>query len=93
MLTVVTLLVLDHPTVACACNRIDGDVLEGENGGQKTLDTVTQVCLLRLLLIEKTQWLNALARSQNDRRGICFATMDRANARFHTAFDKAHNRL
>ena len=88
VLTVVTVLTLDYPTVACACKLGDGDTLGGS-----ALDAVTRICLLRPLPIEETQWLNALALAQWDRRDVCFVTMDRANARFRTAFDKAHQRM
>jgi hypothetical protein len=56
VLTVITVLTLEYPTVACACKLGDGDVL-----GQGALDTVRSICLLRPLPIEETQWLSALA--------------------------------
>jgi hypothetical protein len=88
VLTVVTVLTLDYPTVACACKLGDGDTL-----GENALDAVKRICLLRPLPIEETQWLTALALAQNDRREVCFATMDSANARLRTAFDKTHQRM
>jgi hypothetical protein len=88
VLTVVTVLTLDFPTVSCACKLGEGDTLGGS-----ALDAVTRICLLRPLPIEETQWLTALALAQDNRREVCFATMDRANARLSTAFDKTYQRM
>ena len=88
VLTVVTVLTLEYPTVSCACKLGEGDVL-----GDSALDTVMRICLLRPLPIEETQWLTAITLAETDRRGMCFATMDRANARLRTAFDKMLHRM
>jgi hypothetical protein len=88
VLTVITVLTLDYPTVSCACQLGEADSL-----GESELSAVTRICLLRPLPIEETQWLTALALAQNDRKGICFATMDRANALLSTAFDKTYSRM
>jgi hypothetical protein len=91
VMTVVTVLVLDYPTVSCACKLSDGEMRGG--AGDTVLDAVTRICLLRPLPVEEMQWLVALARNQEDKREICFITMDRANARLASAFDKAYLRL
>ena len=88
VLTVITVLTLEYPTVACACKLGDGDVV-----GDGALDTLTSICLLRPLPIEETQWLSALVHAQNDRRELCFVTMDRANVLLETAFDKSYRRM
>ena len=67
---------------------LDGDVV-----GEGSLDTLTSICLLRPLPIEETQWLIALERAQNDRRELCFVSMDRANVLLETAFDKSYRRM
>jgi hypothetical protein len=88
VLTVIIVLTLEYPTVACACKLADGDMV-----GQNALDTVRSICLLRPLPIEETQWLTAMALAQDDSRQLCFVTMDRANVLLETAFDKAHQRM
>jgi hypothetical protein len=88
VLTVVTVLTLDYPTVSCACKLGEADTL-----GESALNAVTRICLLRPLPLEETQWLTALALAQDDRKQICFATMDRANVRLSTAFDKTYQRM
>jgi hypothetical protein len=91
VLTVVSVLVLDYPTVSCACKLSDRDMNNGMDAS--ALDAVTRICLMRPLPIEETQWLNALTLNQDDRREICFTTMDRANTRLSSAFDKSYFRL
>jgi hypothetical protein len=88
VLTVVTVLTLDYPTVSCACKLGEADTL-----GESALNAVTRICLLRPLPLEETQWLTALALAQDDRKQICFATMDGANVRLSTAFDKTYQRM
>ena len=91
VLTVVTVLVIDYPTVSCACKLSDRDM---SNAGEATvLDAVTRICLMRPLPVEEKQWLNALTLNQDDRRAICFTTMDLANTRLSSAFDKSYFRL
>ena len=61
--------------------------------GEITLSAVTRICLMRPLPIEEKQWTTALTLAQNDRKQICFATMDRANVRLATAFDKTYSHM
>jgi len=88
VLTVITVLTLDYPTVSCACKLGDSDTL-----GESALSAVKRICLLRPLPLEEKQWITALALAQDDRKLICFATMDRANVRLATAFDKTYSRM
>ena len=94
VLTVIIVLTLEYPTVACACKLADGDLVDlGGGNTENALETVRSICLLRPLPIEETQWLTAIALAQDDRRQLCFVTMDRANVLLETAFDKAHHRM
>jgi hypothetical protein len=42
---------------------------------------------------DSVQWLLRLRFESASRQDVCFAAMDSANARFHTAFDKSYKRL
>ena len=82
-----TVLSMEYPVVACACK-----LTEGEARGTLE-DTVTALCLQRPLPAESVQWLLHLHFETADTREVCFAAMDSANTRFHTAFDKTYKRM
>jgi len=87
LMTVGTVLVLEYPVVACACKLGEGDAVGTAQ------DTVAAICLQRPMPAESVQWLLHLRFENPDRRDVCFAAMDSANARFHSAFDKSYKRL
>ena len=87
LMTVGSVLVLEYPVVACACKLGEGDAVGTAE------DTVVKICLQRPMPAESVQWLLHMRFENPDRRDVCFAAMDSANARLHSAFDKSYKRL
>lgn len=87
VVTVVSVLVLDYPVVACACKLGDGDAL------QSPAEAVVSICLQRPMPAESLHWLLALRFESATRQHVCFAAMDSANLRLYTAFDKTFKRM
>ena len=82
-MTVGTVLVLEYPLVSCACKLGEGEAL----------GRVSEICMSRPLPVESSQWLLELNLATASQQQVCFAAMDSANARLHTAFDKTYRRL
>jgi hypothetical protein len=87
MLDVGTVLTLEYPVVSCACKLGEGDTLG------TTQDEVVVMCLHCPMPAESVHWLLHLRFESSSRQDVCFAAMDSANTRFHSAFDKSYKRL
>ncbi len=87
LLTVSAVLVLEYPVVSCACKLAEGDKLLSPH------ETIVTLCLQRPMPADSRQWLLSVNFDSASRQDVCFAAMDSANSRLHTAFDKTYKRL
>jgi hypothetical protein len=91
VMTVAIVLLVDYPTVSCACKLSEGDMINDLDS--TVLDSVTLICALRPLPLEEKHWLAAFAQNKDDQQSICFIAMDLSNSRLSSAFDKTYNRF
>lgn len=80
---------VEYPVMSCTCKLGAGERM------QANTDLVTTVCLSRFSPASQQRWmLELLFQVDNiQRRDMCFASMDAANARFKGAMDLFLNRL
>ena len=86
MLTAVLVVVVEYPLMHCVCK-----LPEGQAGAE---DTIQSVCLKTWMPVSYTAWTKSLVGTQPDaQQNMCFQSMDSANSKFLTAFDKFQARL